>query len=218
MVMCTADWLPSTSTGTLCACAMRTISLSGVTVPSTFDMCVMATILVCWLNSCSNLSSWNSPSSVIGAHFSTAPRRSRWKCQGTMLEWCSMMERMISSFSPRIHAAERAGHQVDGFGGVAGEDDLVDAGRIEEAAHGLARVLVLGGGRVGEIVQPAMDVGVFHLVGVLDGLQHRRSASAPRRRCRDRRAACRRPRGTGSGSRCGCARRRRRCRPPGPHP
>ena len=45
--MCTAAWLPSTSTGMPRACAMRMISFTGTTVPSTFDMCVMATILVC---------------------------------------------------------------------------------------------------------------------------------------------------------------------------
>ena len=44
--MCTADWLPSTSTGMPRACASRMISFIGTTVPSTFDMCVMATSLV----------------------------------------------------------------------------------------------------------------------------------------------------------------------------
>ena len=46
--MCTAAWAPSTSTGMPRACAMRTTSLIGTTVPSTFDMCVMATIRVRW--------------------------------------------------------------------------------------------------------------------------------------------------------------------------
>ena len=35
--------------------------------------------------------------SEIGAHFSTAPFRSRRKCHGTMLEWCSMIDSTISS-------------------------------------------------------------------------------------------------------------------------
>ena len=72
-----------------------------------------------------------------------------------------------------IHGAVGAGDEVDALGGVAREDDLLDAWRIEEAAHRLARVLVAGGGGVGEEVQPAMDVGVFHLVGVVDGVEHR---------------------------------------------
>ena len=75
-------------------------SRTGTSVPSTFDMCVMATILVRGVNSRSNSSSSNSPLSEIGAHFSTAPLRSRWKCHGTMLEWCSMIDRTISSPSP----------------------------------------------------------------------------------------------------------------------
>ena len=66
-------WQPSTSTGMPRACAMRITSLIGTMVPSTFDMWVMATILVRGVSSASNSSSRNSPSSEIGAHFRTAP-------------------------------------------------------------------------------------------------------------------------------------------------
>ena len=76
---------------------MRTTSLTGTTVPSTFDMCVTATIRVRGPMRCSNSSSRNSPESEMGAHLMTQPLRSRRKCQGTMLEWCSMMESTISS-------------------------------------------------------------------------------------------------------------------------
>ena len=79
---------------------MRTISSAGVTVPSTFDMWVIATILVRGVNSFSYSSTRKLPASSTGAHLITAPRRSRRKCQGTMFEWCSMIERMISSPSP----------------------------------------------------------------------------------------------------------------------
>ena len=72
-------------------------SLMGTTVPSTFDMCVIATMRVRLVSSFSNSSIRNVPSSAIGAHLSTQPLRSRWKCQGTMLEWCSMIEMTISS-------------------------------------------------------------------------------------------------------------------------
>jgi hypothetical protein len=80
---------------------MRMISLIGVTVPSTFDIWVMATIFVRGENSFSYSSRRKLPSSSTGAQRITAPLRSRRKCQGTMFEWCSMMERMISSPSPR---------------------------------------------------------------------------------------------------------------------
>jgi hypothetical protein len=69
--------------------------------------------------------------------------------------------------------AEGARDQVDRVRQVAGEDDLLHRRRIEEAAHGLARVLEAGGGGVGEEVQAAMHVGVFHLVGVVDGVENR---------------------------------------------
>ena len=63
-------------------------------------------------------------------------------------------------------------HEVDAFGGVAGEDDLGVGLRIDEAAHGLARLLVIGGGEVAQIMQAAMDVGVFVRIGALDGVEH----------------------------------------------
>ncbi len=69
-------------------------------------------------------------------------------------------------------AAERVGHQVDGLGGVAGEDDLFLAGRVEEGAHLLARILVGFGRGIGEIVQPAVHVGVFGGIGVLQAIEH----------------------------------------------
>jgi hypothetical protein len=51
------------------ACAIRTTSLIGtITVPSTFDMCVIATILVRGVSSFSNSSSRKLPSSSTGAH------------------------------------------------------------------------------------------------------------------------------------------------------
>ena len=63
-------------------------------------MCVIATILVRGVSSFSNSSIRKVPSSATGAHLITAPRFSRWKFHGTMLEWCSMIESTISSPSP----------------------------------------------------------------------------------------------------------------------
>ena len=46
MAICTAAWLPSTSTGMPRACASFTTSLTGTMVPSAFDIWVIATSLV----------------------------------------------------------------------------------------------------------------------------------------------------------------------------
>ncbi|MNR37027.1 hypothetical protein D3C85_1550110 [compost metagenome] len=73
------------------------ISAIGLMVPSTFDMWVTATILVLGPRSSAKASMSSEPSSLIGAHFSTAPLRSRSRCHGTMLEWCSISVTMISS-------------------------------------------------------------------------------------------------------------------------
>ena len=82
------------------------------------------------------------PSSSTGAHLITAPWRSRRKCHGTMLEWCSMIESTISSPGLMRSRAERIGDEIDRLGGVAGEDDLFGAAGVEERAHRLARALV----------------------------------------------------------------------------
>ncbi len=104
-----------------------------------------------------------------------------------------MIESTISSPSP-ITRRRRRTTATRLIASVALRVKTISSARagVEEAAHGLARLLVCLGRRVGEVMQAAMDVGVFVLVG----LRHRRrsppAASAPRRRCRDRPAACRR--------------------------
>ena len=141
-------------------------------VPSAFDMWVIATILVRSVSSFSNSSIRKLPSSSTGAHLITAPWRSRRKCQGTMLEWCSMIESTISSPARDAFAPERIGDQIDRLGGVAREDDLLVPLGVEEGADLLARALVGLGRRVGEIMQAAVDVGVFGRVGVLQAVEH----------------------------------------------
>ena len=98
--MWTIAWQPSTTTLAPTAWAAAAISLMGVTVPSTLDMWVMATIFVRGPSSALKASRSKEPSSRTGAHLMTAPLRSRRKCHGTMLEWCSMMESTISSPAP----------------------------------------------------------------------------------------------------------------------
>ena len=70
-------------------------------------------------------------------------------------------------------AAEGIGDEIDGFCGVAREDDLFLARGIEEAAHLLACVFVGFGRGVGQIMQPAMHVRVFSGVGVAQPVEHR---------------------------------------------
>ena len=101
------------------------------------------------------------------------------------------------------------GDRVDRRGRVRGEDDVVGARRIEEAAHRFARLLIGVGRGIGQEMQAAMDVGVFLANRRAGSCRAPPAASAPRRRCRDRPAACRRLPATGSGSRGGSPRRRR---------
>ena len=83
--MCTAAWLPSTSTGTPIARAAAQMVFTSTTVPSTFDMCVTAISFVLGPTAASTRSGSSDPSGSISTHFSTTPCRSRRKCQGTML-------------------------------------------------------------------------------------------------------------------------------------
>ena len=82
------------------ACAAATISLIGSTVPVTFDIWVMAIILVFGVIALMTSSAVITPSSSQSTHSRTAPLLSRKKCQGTMLAWCSKIVRTISSPSP----------------------------------------------------------------------------------------------------------------------
>ena len=70
------------------------------------------------------------------------------------------------------------GDEIDRLGRRAREDDLVARGGVEKAAHALARRLVGVGRGVGEIMQAAMDVGVFVLVGVRQPLDDARGFCA----------------------------------------
>ncbi len=69
-----------------------------------------------------------------------------------------------------VRAPVGIGDQIDGSGRVAREHNLIDAAGIEEAPRHLARVLVLLGRGVGEIVQPAVHVGVLEAIDVIHRL------------------------------------------------
>jgi len=71
-----------------------------------------------------------------------------------------------------VLAAPGFGHQVDGLGRAAHEDDFVHVGGVDEAAHHFAGVLVGIGGAGGQRVGGAVDVGVLVRVEVRNALDH----------------------------------------------
>ena len=73
------------------------ISSTGFMTPSALDTWMMETIFVFSLSICLNASRSITPSSSIGIIFKIAPLSSAIICQGTMLEWCSNVDIMISS-------------------------------------------------------------------------------------------------------------------------
>ena len=117
-----------------------------------------------------------------------------------------------------VAAAPRVRDEVDRLGRVAGEDDLVAVGRVDEAGDLDAGRLVLGRRLLADRVDPAMDVGVVLAVVVGDGVDDDARLLAARRRVEvDQRMAVDLPaRGSGSrpagrvGVEDGCASPRRR--------
>ena len=83
--MCTAAWLPSTSTGHAQRPGRGADRPHVDHRPSTFDMWVTAISFVRGPTAASTRSGSSEPSGSISTHFSTTPCRSRRKCQGTML-------------------------------------------------------------------------------------------------------------------------------------
>ena len=73
---------------------------------------------------------------------------------------------------PDMGQTERGRDEVHRFGGRTGEDDLVGGSGVEEGAHLLARALEGLGRGIGEIVETAMHVGIFGLVGGGDAIDH----------------------------------------------
>ena len=149
------------------------MAATSTTVPSTFDMWVTATSFVRGPMASSTRSGSSEPSGSMSTHFSTTPCRSRRKCQGTMLAWCSITESTISS--PSFEPRRRPGvaDEVDAHRRAGGEDDLLRAPGAEEAGDGGPRRLVLLGREVREIVQAAVDVGVLLGIGPRHRVDHR---------------------------------------------
>ena len=88
---------PSIITGTPWLWAMRMISLTGLTVPRTLLTCMTLTSFVFSLNNFSYSSRSSVPSSLMGMTRRRMFLRCCCSCQGTMLEWCSIVLTMTSS-------------------------------------------------------------------------------------------------------------------------
>ena len=71
-----------------------------------------------------------------------------------------------------VAAAPGVGHQVDGLGGVADEDDLAPIGGVDEAGDLVPRALVGRRGLLAEGVDAAMHVGAVATVVAVHGLGH----------------------------------------------
>jgi hypothetical protein len=65
------------------------------------------------------------------------------------------------------------GDEVDGFGGIAGKDDLVARGGVEKVGNFVAHAFIRVGGAFGHPVQAAMDVGVLRFHRVNHRIDHR---------------------------------------------
>ena len=77
---------------------------------------------------------------------------------------------LVAGLDVRLAPGRR--HEVDRLGGVAGEDDLFGAPGVEKLRHLCAAAFIGFGRRIGEVMQPAMHVGVFGLVGFGHAVEH----------------------------------------------
>ena len=109
---------------------------------------------------------------MIGMCLSTAPVRSASCCQGTRLEWCSIVVTRISSPRFDVCVAPAAGDQVDAGGRAGGEDDFAGVLGADEVADFFAGFFVLLGAAFAERVDAAVDVGVVALVHAAEDVDH----------------------------------------------
>ena len=124
---------PSTSTGMPRACASFTTSFTGTTVPSTFDMCVIATILVRGVEQLLEL---------VDEEIAVVVDRRPFDHRALALAQEMPRHDVGVVLHDREHdlvagldalARERIGDEVDRLGGVAGEDDLLGAAALRNA-------------------------------------------------------------------------------------
>ena len=155
------------------AWAIRITSLIGTMVPSAFDIWVMATILVRGGQQLLEFLDEEVAVVVDRRPFDHGAAAFAMEMPGhdigMMLE---DREHDLVALADH-HAAEGLRHQVDGLGGIAGEDDLVLGRRVDEPADTFARILESLGRGIGEIVQAAMDIGIVLVHRLAHALEHR---------------------------------------------
>ena len=141
--MCETACAPSTSTRAPWRWAISTISRAGVTVPSAFETWVNETSCVRGPSSFSYSSRRTWPRSSTGATRSRAPFSAQSSCQGTMFAWCSSQVMTISSPFADVAPAPALRDEVDApRSRRARRRSRRVGGRVQEAPHLLARVLV----------------------------------------------------------------------------
>ena len=157
--MCGTAWAPSTSTRAPASCARRTISSTGLSVPSAFEM---------WRR---RRASARAPARGRASRgrggdrrrdrrsASSAPTSWHSSCHGTMFEWCS--SGVISTVSPArtLRRAPGVRDEVDRLGHVLREDRLLVRG-AEPVGDRVPGALEGVGGLLRERVDAAMDVRV----------------------------------------------------------
>ena len=75
-----------------------------------------------------------------------------------------------------LRASVAVRHEVEAFGGITGEDDLLGMPRADKGAHRLACRLDILGRRHAERIQTAQGIGVVGQIEIPLGIQHARGA------------------------------------------
>ncbi len=104
-------WQASTKNFAPYLWAILAISCTGLIQPKALEICTTETNFVFSEMSCLNCSKSKVSSGVSSTNFRTAPVFWATNCQGTILLWCSITERIISSpgcklFIPQLYATK----------------------------------------------------------------------------------------------------------------
>ena len=170
---CGADCAPSTTTTASRACAQSQISRTGLSVPSVFDWCTIATSAHAAL-ALDRRQLVEIEPAVVG-HADVAQRGARPAGQQLPRHHVRVVLHLAAHdhvARPAVRAAVGVGDEVEGLRGIAHEDALATIARIHEAGDRVARGLVGVGRLGGDRVHPAMHVGVVVLVDVVHRVQH----------------------------------------------
>src|ERR1700712_580166 len=149
-LLCGTDWQASSTVSAPTFCAAPTSSSTGLTVPSTFDWWVKATTLVRELISWSMLDRSSRKSSVSENHRIVA------RTDGKAPERAVKTAPAARSGGTNRRISQRIGDQIDGLGGVLGEDQFFRPTGADEGSGALSRAFVEVGGLFGQRVGAAV--------------------------------------------------------------